>query len=187
MAFGKDLQGLDMQAVRSAFETLDARCRTLMDAEDVDTEEYRVRHYADVCYIGQGYSLEIPLSLDNTDATTRLYEDFVKTHTRIYGYGARSPARIVNLRAVHQAGGNDSIDSSTYMPVSDTVKRTTRKILVTQSADFVEASVYRRDTLPVGFQFDGPAIVEQSDTTTLVEPGWHAQVDVTGNVVLLAQ
>lgn len=186
-AFNRMIDGLDKTELESAFVLLDAQCRKLMDAEDVDTQEYRIHHYADVCYIGQGYSLEVPLSLDSDDVDGQLYADFVETHIRIYGYGTKTPARIVNLRSVHQAGGDDSIDSSKYTPVSDSVDKSTRKILVTQSSNFVEASVYKRDTLPIGFEFEGPAIVEQSDTTTMVEPGWHVQVDTSGNLVLLAQ
>jgi N-methylhydantoinase A len=47
--------------------------------------------------------------------------------------------------------------------------------------------VYDRDALPEGFAFAGPAIVQQSDTTTLVEPGWSGVVDTAGNLILTQQ
>jgi len=41
----------------------------------------------------------------------------------------------------------------------------------------------RRD-LPSGFEFAGPAVVEQEDTTIWVIPGWRARVDAAGNMLI---
>ena len=49
---------------------------------------------------------------------------------------------------------------------------------------FVETPVYRREWLPDGAQFIGPAIVEQLDCTTVVEPGAQVQSDALGNLVI---
>jgi N-methylhydantoinase A len=48
----------------------------------------------------------------------------------------------------------------------------------------MKARILDRENMPVGFAFDGPAIVQQPDTTTLVEPGWSGLVDAAGNLVL---
>jgi N-methylhydantoinase A len=47
-----------------------------------------------------------------------------------------------------------------------------------------ETPVYRRERLPLGATFTGPAIVEQLDTTIVVEPGDRAHLDPAGNLVL---
>ena len=47
-----------------------------------------------------------------------------------------------------------------------------------------QAPVYRRERLPLGAAFTGPAIVEQLDTTIVVEPGDRAHLDPAGNLVL---
>ena len=47
-----------------------------------------------------------------------------------------------------------------------------------------DTPVYQRDLLPLGAQFDGPAIVEQPDTTTVVYPGFTCRVDEAGNLLL---
>jgi len=49
---------------------------------------------------------------------------------------------------------------------------------------FVDAMVYDREQLPAGAAFDGPAIVEQYDTTTWIPSGWRAQADAAGNLLL---
>jgi N-methylhydantoinase A len=48
----------------------------------------------------------------------------------------------------------------------------------------VEAVLYERDRLDIGAAFDGPAIVEQLDATTVVPPGWRAAVDRRRNLIL---
>ena len=45
-----------------------------------------------------------------------------------------------------------------------------------------DTPIYRREHLAVGATLDGPAIVEQLDATTLIEPGDHARVDALGNL-----
>jgi len=47
-----------------------------------------------------------------------------------------------------------------------------------------DTPIYQRDLLPLGAQFDGPAIVEQPDTTTVVYPGQTLRVDRTGNLII---
>ena len=47
---------------------------------------------------------------------------------------------------------------------------------------WADAPIYRREDLAVGQALAGPAIVQQADTTVLVEPGWTARVDDIGNL-----
>jgi N-methylhydantoinase A len=47
----------------------------------------------------------------------------------------------------------------------------------------LRAKVFEREELPVGFGFDGPAIVEQYDTTVFVTPGFRVKVDSHGNLI----
>jgi N-methylhydantoinase A len=59
-----------------------------------------------------------------------------------------------------------------------------RDIMVAADSVPVKATIYDRAALPQGFAFAGPAIIQQSDTTTLVEPGWDGTVDEAGNLIL---
>ena len=47
-----------------------------------------------------------------------------------------------------------------------------------------EAQVYDRAELPLGHVFEGPAIVEQDDTTLILDPGTRAEVDKFGNIIV---
>jgi N-methylhydantoinase A len=186
-AFGRALDESSAAEVRAGLEPLDRACAALMAKERLNGVAVAIHYLADVCYIGQSYTLEIPLRLDAPDPLARLYDDFLANHDRVYGHATRAPARIVNLRSVHQAGGADRLDPAPFRPSNAEPRKGSRRILVAGLAEFVDAAVYERAAMPEGFAFEGPAIVEQADTTTLVEPGWRGTVDPAGNLVLIRQ
>jgi len=181
-AYGKSLGEATLTEMRAAVAELDQRCGALMRREGVAAAAVTVRHFADVCYIGQSYHLEVPLDLAASDPIAALFADFRTAHDRVYGHATDAPARFVNLRAVHRAEAG----SAASHPPPDVIgqaRKGTRCILSPDGA-MVDAAIYDRDGLRPGDRFDGPAIVEQSDTTTLVEPGWRGEVHASGNLIL---
>jgi N-methylhydantoinase A/oxoprolinase/acetone carboxylase beta subunit len=168
--------------VRDALDALDRRCAQLMQAEGIASERCQVAYSADVCYIGQSYHLEIALSPATADPLAVLYQAFRAMHDRVYGHGADAPARIVNLRTIHRSAVPKS-RSATYAP-SGRSDKAPRRILTADSGGFINADIYDRRSLAPGVRFTGPAIVEQGDTTTLIEPGWRAEVARNGTLVL---
>ena len=181
-AFPRPLAGLAWEPVRRMLDELDRACGGLMRSEGIPPEDAEVLYFADVCYIGQAYHLEIPLRTV-PDALTRLYRDFLAAHDRIYGYSQEGPARIVNLRAVHRATLGE-VPRARGPNGAGNARPGARAILTGAQADFVEAAVHRRAALAAGAEFAGPAIVEQADTTTLVEPGWRGRVAPDGTLIL---
>jgi len=184
VAFGKDVAGLNLSELSVAFAELDARASELMAHESIGDAPITTNYFADVCYIGQSYTIEVPLHLEGDYPLSTMYEDFLKLHARIYGYSTQGPARIVNLRAVHQAGGMEHLHDEPHRPNPGVPVKGTRNILVAGNPDFIEARIFDRLSLPVGYTFQGPAVLEQPDTTTLVEPGWRGTVLETGNIML---
>ena len=71
-----------------------------------------------------------------------------------------------------------------YTPAHGDPVKGVRSILVAGHHDFVPAVVLDRAAMPIGYTLAGPAVIEQTDTTTLVEPGWEGRVDGAGNVIL---
>ena len=124
------------------------------------------------------------MHLDDPDPLGRLYRDFLAAHDRVYGYATEAPAGIVNLRTIHSAAGSDSLDVGTYKPKGGAPEKGRRLIRFANELTPIEARILDRGALPVGFEFEGPAIVEQDDTTTVVEPGWKGRVARDGNLIL---
>jgi N-methylhydantoinase A len=182
--FATPISTLDLGALRQKLAEIDRRAGALMAAEKAEAAEVTISYFADVCYIGQSYNLEIPLHPNDADAAGRLYRDFLEAHDRIYGHSVEIPAKIVGVRTVHRAGGSEVIDEMRFAPTDGPREIGQRKIMVEGEPGFVTATVYDRNALPEGFSFAGPAIVQQSDTTTLVEPGWSCMVDGAGNLIV---
>ncbi|MEA2928155.1 MAG: N-methylhydantoinase [Hyphomicrobiales bacterium] len=174
----------DLDEVKCTLQALDQRCGALMDDERVERGAISVRYFADVCYAGQGYHLEIPFDPGFADPFGALRAAFYTAHDRTYGYAPWAPIRLVNLRAVHTAAGLERLQEDDWTPVvGEALIRRARILLADQQAP-IEASVYDRAALKAGDAFGGPAIVEQEDTTTLVTSGWRGNVDRHGNLVL---
>jgi N-methylhydantoinase A/oxoprolinase/acetone carboxylase beta subunit len=184
IAFPRPLAGLDFADVRHVLDELDRSCAQLMAEESIGALPVSIQYSADVWYIGQSYHLEVALAVDTPDPLGALYRDFLVLHDRIYGHATKQPAAIVNLRSVHRAGGNDRLDEGTYTPIDGTPRKTPRLMRVAASREPVRAEIYHRAAMPAGMELTGPAIVEQDDTTTLVEPGWRGLVLDNGNLLL---
>ena len=174
----------DLGEVKRTLHALDQRCSALMNDEKVERGAVSVRYFADVCYAGQGYHLEVPFDPDAADPFGALTAAFYAAHDRTYGYAPQAPIRLVNLRSVHTAAGLEKLQEDDWTPAArEPLIRRARILLPDQPAP-VEAAVYDRAALKAGDTFEGPAIVEQDDTTTLVTPGWRGRVDPHGNLVL---
>jgi N-methylhydantoinase A/oxoprolinase/acetone carboxylase beta subunit len=184
IAFPRPLVGLDFADVRRVLGELDDACARLMAEESIGDTPVSIQYSADVWYIGQSYHLEVALDAVAADPLGTLYRDFLVLHDRIYGHATEQPAAIVNLRSVHRAGGSDHLDEGAYRAIDDDLRKAPRAIRIAGARAPVQATIYHRAAMPAGLTFAGPAIVEQDDTTTLVEPGWRGTVLDNGNLLL---
>lgn len=183
--FGVPIDKLDRGALRAKLDELDNRAAGLMQAERIASEEVTVSYFADICYIGQSYNLEILFLPDEPDLAGRLYRDFLAAHDRVYGHSVDNPARITGLRTVHRAGGSEVIEEMRFSASGGPIEIGRRDIVVAGQASPVPAIILDREAMPEGYAFAGPAIVQQTDTTTLIEPGWSGTVDAAGNLILV--
>jgi len=173
-----------LETVSRVYAELDARCSSLMANEGVLPEAVERHYLADVCYVGQSYHLEVPMHMEDAPLE-HLTQDFYAAHDRIYGHSTAGPIKFVNLRAVHRA--KRGIDAAfRYVPDEGSPLKGIRAMQTAGSSGFVETCVYDRSRLKPGARLDGPAIVEQTDTTTVIEPGWQAEVDSSGSLILAA-
>jgi N-methylhydantoinase A/oxoprolinase/acetone carboxylase beta subunit len=169
--------------VREALDRLDARCVALMAQESVTPADATRHYFADVCYAGQAYHLEVPFAPDAADPFAALTAAFYAAHDRTYGFAPAAPVRLVNLRSVHRAAAAMA-PPEMWAPNGGAPLRRRAQILLPEHKAPVDAAVYVRAALKVDDMIKGPAIVEQDDTTTLVTPGWRGRVDRLGNFIL---
>lgn len=182
-AFPFAMAEVNLEQMRATIATIDLACAERMAAESVAATTITARRFADVCYVGQAYTLEIEFHPDVSDPVERLKADFYAAHDRIYGYAPPVPVRIVNLRSVHSVAGLAGIDDGAWEPTSDPIEKRSVVIRVGDGRT-VKAKVLDRMAMPAGFTFEGPAVIEQPDTTTLVMPRWRGRIDDAGIMIL---
>jgi N-methylhydantoinase A len=175
----------DLDAVNQCLGELDAAGRGRMREEGVSDDQVRVAYTADMRYVGQAYELEVPIAVPVTrERTPEVLAAFHAVHERVYGYArAQQPVEFVNFRAVHTY----PLPRPAVAPAAgDTGKPADARLGERRAyfGAFVPTAIYERARLPRGARLDGPAIVEQSDTTTVIPPGVTALVDDAGNLRL---
>jgi N-methylhydantoinase A len=159
-------------------------------ADGLARDQIAFERAADLRYVGQGYELRVslPAGALSDPALAEAFERFHRQHEVEYGHAfRRSLIEIVNLRVVG-IGRMPKIAPSKFSrgTTLDAAKIKTGRCLfrIDGALREVQATFYRRDALPMDVPFDGPALVLQRDSTTVVPPGWRAVADAAGNLIL---
>ena len=153
-----------------------------LDESQVPIDASSITHFADMAYAGQIHSLRVPIEAD-WDAV-RLEQAFNDAYRDKFGNTlADMPAVIVNVRTVVVG-----TRSSNPLPNAKKGEGGTPQPVSRRPVHFGKAwhdtPVYARDAFSPGMTLAGPAIVEQSDTTTVIEPDMALTVDKLGNLLV---
>ena len=183
IGFPHDLDSVGINELKMIFDELDAQCAALMDAEANEVENVEIIHALDICYVGQSHYLDITVDLSDAKPRESIYRDFIHAHEQVFGYSTESPARIVNLRSIHRSQRHEvSVPIAAEQSSQNPLKR--RRVVVFEVGKDTEVDIFDRSCLSVGTVIDGPAIIEQSDTTTVLHVGWTATVIESGELIL---
>ena len=186
IAFPRPLVGLEFTDVRGVLDELDRSCARLMAEEKHRRLAHvSIQYSADVWYIGQSYHLEVPLDARCIrPARQRCIATSWRCTIVSTATPPNSPPRSSTcVRCIVPAAAT----IWTKAPIARlTQTRASRHVAIRVAGARapVQAAIYHRAAMPTGLTFAGPAIVEQDDTTTLVEPGWRGTVLDNGNLLL---
>ena len=178
---------LEVSELNSRFAEMEAEAAATMEREGVAEDDVVLVRVADVRYLGQGFELEAPVGageLDDDDLA-QVYERFHEAHTQLYGYAQRdSRMEIVNLRLTSLARmPRPRLEAeSNGRRVGGIAETATRPVYFHNEP--VDTRIYDRTDLMPGDVVEGPVVIEQLDSTTLVWPNQTASVDAYGNLLL---
>ncbi|MCI0545736.1 MAG: hydantoinase/oxoprolinase family protein, partial [Candidatus Rokubacteria bacterium] len=140
-------------------------------------------------YVGQNFELTVaPTSETSPLDAAALRRAFLGEHERVYGDAAPDePVQIVALRLT--AFGDREPPPVPALPPAATAdpreaRTGERDVYFEEARGFVVTPVYRRERLRAGHRLEGPAIVEQMDSTTVLPLGQEARVDERANLVI---
>ena len=189
------LADLDLDEVARCFAAHEAEGRALLQQEPLPLVRTRIVREAELSYEGQTHVVRTPLpagalTRDQIAASFRsaYLQRYGQTEESFAGLGQlleRIPIRLLNLRTA-VIGVRPSLALKDFLPrpttTLDEAYKGTRPVYVADR--FIECPTFERARLPWGVQVAGPAIIEQPDTTTWLEPGIAATVDEAGNLLL---
>lgn len=185
------LAGLDITTLtRFMQDHVDAGLATL-DAAQTRFEARETSFALDMSYLGQTHTVPVPVEISVTDGkVTPPTEDQISTafdtayratYDRLLPNGTR---RVINLRSAI-TGRRPRFDLASLAPKGGSVEaayKATRKVHFGDA--WHDTAIYDRLALPVDAQIPGPTILEQPDTTVLIEPGLTGHVDAFGNTII---
>jgi N-methylhydantoinase A len=169
-------------------DELEDEGRGIVEAAGISSDAIDVQLSIDMRYVGQGYEVRVPFSKQtlNTSHIEQIQRAFEDEYKQFYGQLAKGvPIEAVNWRVVI-SGPKPEIGQFTLSSTTDVTNApyASRPVIFTADTTPHQTPVYRRDALAVGWQADGPMIIEEAASTTIVLPNWSAQLHESGCLVL---
>ncbi len=178
------LSEASLAAARALLAGLRAGAARQLQADGFGPADTRFVCSLDLRYVGQAFELNLPVDAERSrvDDIVRAFHD---KHLQTYGHmNERAAVELVNLRLT----GYGVVAKATLPRYGSAVVRLEEALAEPRAVYFDEAfvrcPVYERDRLPEAARLEGPAIVEEFGSTTVIFPGWRGRVDEFGNLRL---
>lgn len=180
----RPLDGVDMAAVHDILAAQEAEGRRLIAAEKIALIGTEAEFSADMQFVGQTHLLRVPLphATPSRAEMQALFETAYHARFRVDLPNIR--ANLVNLNC-SVTGRRPELDLSRLIdPAGRSETVSAKDMRRVWFGEWMDVPVYWRDHLPLDLHLTGPAIIEQMDTTTLVEPGCVVTSDTDGNLII---
>ena len=182
------LDGLDPARLEAPMQTLARKARGIVETAGLPVERIDTQVELDMHYVGQTHTVTVPLPIRDGEAVTA---DMIR-HAFEIAYGKAFSrllpgvaVRIVTLK-VAAIGRRPAFDLKALAPAAGgstaDAARGTRQVWFARG--MTTTDIWARLELPVGSVVHGPAILEQPDSTIVLEPGLTATTDAFGNLII---
>lgn len=188
-----DFHPSTIDSIQSLFDEMEQQARQAFEEENFDPDDITMERSADLRYVGQEHTVNTqvaPKGTRNVQKASDVEEETIQAsierfhqgHQRTYNFRLEDPVEVVNLRltATHEVDKPtlDSVDRDTS--VHDATKGTRRIDFGEKTRP--EARIFERERLPTREKIEGPVVVEEPASTTLVHPEQTLRLDEFGNL-----
>jgi N-methylhydantoinase A len=168
--------------IEAQFAAIEAEARVSMAAEGIAPASLELRRSAGMRYLGQSWelSVELPATIASASDAAAAFAD---VHNKRFGHRRGGSVEIVNFRAA--AIGRVRKPQLRELPAGrsgNLIPASRRPVYF--HGGYREAAVHLRDSLWTGQSVAGPAVIEESGSTTILPPGWLARVLTHGELML---
>ena len=175
--------------LNAIYEDMEDRGRDVLAEAGVPEDEQQFVRTADMRYAGQLYEITVPVPDGELNSTsrTRMEEFFHMTYHDLYGrHSAEAPIEALNWRLLATGPTPDiPLERATNGSGEDgpeMAKKGTRQAYFGDHAGWTETAVFDRYQLRPGHSADGPAIIEERESTVIVPPNAEFGVDEFQNI-----
>ena len=139
----------------------------------------------DARYVGQNFEVQVPIAVLAAPDLAEFESSFHQAHLREYGYNV--PDRTIEIincrvRAIGQVVRAEQPKIPEATAVAAPVSR--RSVCFGAADGWVESAIYDRDTLGAGVEIQGPVVIEEMSSTTVIAPRQSVRVDDFGNLIV---
>ncbi len=175
---------IDLQEINGQMDRLVREAVAELRREGYEGEPLLVRSIS-MRYAGQNYERDLPVSAGRITASSfqRVLEAFHREHHDFYGFSF--PGEVVELIHFNVTALGEGLKPPLPEPAaSGAPEPAQRRPVYFRGKGFLTCPVYLRESLPAGAAVEGPAVIEEMDSTTLVHPGQSCAVSPQGILVL---
>jgi N-methylhydantoinase A len=177
------LQETRWTEVRRAIAALVREGTNQLAASGVARDQVRVSLAADVRYVGQGETVPVELGRElGPDPARHVQEAFDRSYVHLYGRRPPGVESEVMTWRVRVVGPAPTLDVSLRSSGTGDARKGSRSVWFAATDGFVDARVYDRYRLKAGATFEGPAVVEERESTVVIGPGGRVRVGASGNL-----
>ncbi|GAH34596.1 unnamed protein product, partial [marine sediment metagenome] len=184
------IQKANLNNINDLFQEMEIKGKIILTSEGVKEKDVEFIWTMDMRYIGQIYEVETPISRGPlSDENIQEIENlFNKKHEMIYGYSDKnSDIEIVHLR-VKAVGKREKLDfkemNISTEKLSNEALKEVRRAYFDEEGDFLDTNVYNSEFLLPGNVIEGPAIIEEPDTTIVIIPNSKCIMDKYNNYLI---
>jgi N-methylhydantoinase A/oxoprolinase/acetone carboxylase beta subunit len=185
------LSKLDVPALQRRFEELEEQAVRQLEDDGIPADRVVIQRIVDARYLGQGYELRVDVASGQIDDAwvERVRADFHDIHEREFTRRFEdSDIEIPNIRVrgigLMPALSTPELEAGDESPDAALRHEGEAWFLVDGVLEQVTTRYYDRTALRAGNRLEGPAIVNQYDSTTVIPPGIWATVDRFGSIVI---
>ncbi len=170
----------------TALEELANQASTTLSDDGIDVSQQTITFQADVRYTGQAFQLSIEFTQEELaeKGLDVLKQQFDEEHTQLFTFALDDGHEIVMIRALATAMAGQLPTSTLASDALPLEQCELTKTKIYYEGETYTTSVYDRSKLAVGVHISGPAIVVEMDSTSLILPGFGAEVDAIGNLII---
>lgn len=166
----------------TVLDALETEGRAELSAQDVPPERIVAARLAMLRYEGTDTLFAVPFG-DSAEMRAR----FEERHRHRFGFVYPDKALLVDTATVELAGLNETVEEPVCPLEPDASLEPVAKVRIYSGRNHHDTPVYRREDLKPGVRLQGPAILVEPNSTTIIEPGWQGEITARNHLILSAR